>query len=143
MLARAEKSALLSSLTAPGHADVDRARAIEDLAFRDLARAECIADAEVAIAYEVTNPESALKMIHAKNQLRGSTLDLAAKRRKIELDDVSLQRQNIASEAANQLIAELSTVLKDLGVDEKICNSILQKMAERAEVIVGATAEEF
>jgi len=142
VLSRSQKDEKLGLLTTPNAGDADRARAVEELAFKDLARAEYIADTEVAMAHEVHQPETALKMIHAKNQLRGSTLELSAKRRKIEIDNVSLQRQNIAAESANQLITELTTILKDLGVDDKIRDAILKKMAERAEVIVGATGEE-
>lgn len=133
---RKSNDSMIEKILTPENDDLTVARALEGGASIDLARASVLADAGVSAAIERGDTEGALKMLSFKTQTKAKHLDLVAKRKAMELDNLTAHRQQIVVSTVNKLTEELSRVLKEKNIPKEKVDDILVALADASETFI-------
>lgn len=139
VVAERRKNGLLGQVLDSAADDITRAKATENMSAMDLARSEVISD--IALDRALVNGEfvSSLAILHAKKKMQADHVKILSARKKLELDDLSLHRQQIILATVNDVSEELTTILKEVGLTEEQQEIIMVKFGERAGAMFGGS----
>ena len=111
---------------------------VAKLSEHDLARGEVIGNLGLSNALKGQDHMAALAVLSAKHRLRSQHLDVVLTGAKIARASSDAARRATEVRIASSLTKELSSILKgESGVSEDLADSILAKLAERAEALIG------